>query len=57
MGDLNAKVGSKEIFRPTIERFIVHGESNENGQRLFATSQNLTIGITLFPGKKIHKVT
>jgi hypothetical protein len=59
IGDLNAQVGREEIFRPTIGRFSLHRESNENGLKLinFAASHNMVISSTLFRRKNIHKAT
>jgi exonuclease III len=34
IGDLNAQVGREEEFRPTIGKYSMHPESNENGLRL-----------------------
>ncbi|PNF22036.1 hypothetical protein B7P43_G10581 [Cryptotermes secundus] len=57
LGDLNAKVGRKDIFKPTNER--LHEISNDNGVRVvnFATSKNLTVKSTMFPHRNIHKFT
>jgi len=59
LGDFNAKVGRKNIFKPTIERGSLHQDSNDNGVRLvnFATSQNLVVKSTMFPHRNIHKYT
>jgi len=41
LGDLNAKVGRENIFKPTIGQDSLHQDSNDNGVRLvnFATSK------------------
>jgi hypothetical protein len=50
LGDLNAQVGREEIYRPTIGRFSLHRETNENGMRLinFAAEHNMVISSTCF---------
>jgi hypothetical protein len=57
LGDFNAKVGGKDIFKPTIENESLHEISNNNGVRLvnFATSKNLRVKSTMFPHRNIHK--
>jgi endonuclease/exonuclease/phosphatase family metal-dependent hydrolase len=52
LGDFNAKVGRKDIFKPTIGNESLHEISNDNGVRLvnFDTS-------TMFPHCNIHKYT
>ena len=41
LGDLNAKVGRENIFKPTIGNESLHQDSNDNGVRIvnFATSK------------------
>jgi hypothetical protein len=58
LGDLNAKVGRENIFKPTIGNESLHEISNDNGVRIvnFATSKNL-VKSTMFPHRKIHKYT
>ena len=50
LGDVNAKVGRENIFKPTIRQESLHHGSNDNGFRLvnFATSQNLVVKNTIF---------
>jgi hypothetical protein len=55
LGDLSAKVGREDIFKPKIGNESLHELSNDNGVRVvnFATSKNLivkskTIHITTF---------
>jgi hypothetical protein len=45
LGDFNAKVGRKDIFKPTIGNESSHEISNDNGLRVvnFATSKNLVV--------------
>lgn len=59
IGDLNAKVGREEIFRPTIGKFSMHMDTNENGLRLisFAAAHNMEISSTFFQHKTSHKIT
>jgi exonuclease III len=59
IGDLNSKVGREEIFRPTIGKFSMHRDTNENGLRLisFAAAHNMEISSTRFQHKTIHKIT
>jgi hypothetical protein len=59
LGDFNAKVGSEDIFKPTIGNESLHKISNDNGVRVvnFATSKNLTVKSTMFPHHNIHKFT
>jgi hypothetical protein len=59
LGDLNAKVGRQDIFKPTIGNVIFHEISNDNGVRVvyFATSKNLIVKSTMFPHRNIHKHT
>ena len=56
LGDLNAKVGRENIFKPTIGQESLHQDINDNGVRLvnFATSKNLMVKITMFPHRNIH---
>ena len=59
LGDLNAKVGRENIYKPTIGQESLHQDSNDNGVRLvnFATSKNLVVKSTMFPHRNIHKYT
>jgi hypothetical protein len=59
LGDFNAKVGRKDIFKPTIGNESLHEISNDNGVRLvnFATSKNLRVKISMFPHRNIYKYT
>jgi hypothetical protein len=57
LGDFNAKVGGKDIFKPTIGNESVHEISNDNGVRVvnFATSKNLTVKRMMFQHHNSHK--
>jgi hypothetical protein len=57
LGDLNAKVGREDIFKPTIGNECLHKISNDDGVRVvnFPTSENLIIKSTMFPHRNIHK--
>jgi hypothetical protein len=59
LGDLNAKVGREDIFKPTTGNESLHEISNDNGIRVvnFATSKNLVVKSTMFPHLNIHKYT
>jgi hypothetical protein len=59
LGDINAKVGKEDVFKPTIGNESLHKISNDNGVRVvnFATSKNLTVKSTMFPHCNIHKFT
>lgn len=58
VGNMNAKVGQEEIFRPINGKYSLHAENNDNGIRLInlAASLNMTIASTYFQHKR-HKVT
>jgi hypothetical protein len=57
--DLDAEVGGKDIFKPTIENENLQEISNDNGLKIvnFATSKNLIVKSTMFPHRNIHKFT
>jgi hypothetical protein len=59
LGDLNAKVGREDIFKPIIGNESLHEASKDHGVRVvnFATSKNLIIKSTTFPHCDIHKHT
>ena len=59
LGDLNAKVGRENIFKPTIGNESLHQDNSDNGVRIvnFATSKNLVVKRTMFPHRDIHKHT
>jgi hypothetical protein len=57
MGDFNAKVGRKDIFKPIISNDSLHAASNDNGVRVVnsAASKNQIVKSTTFPHHDIHK--
>jgi len=59
LGNFNAKVGRKNIFKPTIGNESLHQDSNDNGVRIvnFATSKNLVVKSKMFPYRNNHKYT
>jgi len=58
LGDFNAKVERKNIFKVTTGKKSLHQESNDNGVRTvnIATSKNL-VNSTMFPHRNIPKYT
>ncbi|XP_037037548.1 craniofacial development protein 2-like [Bradysia coprophila] len=59
IGDFNAKVGKEEVYRPTIGRYSLHENTNENGQRMifFAAERNLVVKSTFHKHKSRHLAT
>jgi len=59
IGDLNAKIGQEEMYRPIIGKYSLHTLSNDNGIRLinFACSKDTMVASTLFNHKDLHKMT
>lgn len=59
LGDMNAKVGTEEYYKPAIGRYSKHTESNENGRKLisFALEKEMRIISTDFQRKEIYKGT
>ena len=59
LGDLNAKVGRENIFKPTIGNENLHQNSSDNGVRIvnFARSKNLVVKSTMFAHRNIHTNT
>jgi hypothetical protein len=57
LGDLIAKVGRENIFKPTVWNESLCKISSDNGVRVvnFAMSRNLIVRTTMFPHRKIHK--
>jgi hypothetical protein len=56
---MNAQVGKEEMYRPTIGKYSLYENTNDNGYRLiqFATINNMVIGSTILQHKNIHKPT
>ena len=59
LGDFNAKVERKDIFKLTIGNDSLHQNSNDIGIRIanFATSKNLVVKSTMFPHRNIQSTT
>jgi hypothetical protein len=59
LGDFNAKVGTEDIFKPTIGNASLREISNDNGVKAvnFATSKNVIAKSRMSPHRNIHKVT
>jgi hypothetical protein len=59
LGDFNTKLGTENIFKPTIRNESLHEKSIDSGARIvnFATSKNLVVKSTMFLHRKIHKYT
>lgn len=59
MGDMNAKVGADNTGLEEVMGKHGLGEMNENGERFtnLCASNNLIIGGSIFPHKRIHKAT
>jgi hypothetical protein len=60
LGDLNAKVGREDIFKPTIRQLgmkVYNEISNDNGDIVvnFATFKNLIVKSTVLSHRNIHK--
>ena len=59
LGDLNAKIGSDNSGKEHIMGTHGLGEMNDNGERFsdFCAVNNMVIGGSVFPHKRIHKAT
>jgi hypothetical protein len=59
LGDFNAKVNRKDIFKSTVGNESLHEIRNDNLVRVvnFATSKNPIVKIKIFPHHKINKFT
>jgi hypothetical protein len=53
IGDMNAKVGKEQVYRPVIGKHSLHKRSNDNGMKLinFASSRNMVVGSTMLEHK------
>jgi hypothetical protein len=59
LGDFNAKVGKKYIFKLTTANKSLHEISNDNGVSIvnFDTYLKISVKSTMFPHRNIHKYT
>ena len=59
LGDFNAKLGSKDIFKLTNSNESLLQDSNDDGAGLihFVTSKYLVVNSTMFPHLNINKYT
>jgi hypothetical protein len=59
LGDFNAKVDRKDIFKQIIGKESLHETGNDNGVREvnFATYKHLAVKCTMFPHHNIKKIT
>jgi len=59
LGEFNASLGRKGMFKPTIGSKSVHQDSNYNGVRKVnsATSENMVVKSTIFHYHNIHNCT
>jgi hypothetical protein len=59
LGDFNAKLSRKDMFKPTTGNESLHEISEDNGARLvsFATFKILIVKSTMFSHRNIHKYT
>jgi hypothetical protein len=59
LGDFSAKLGTGDIFKPTIGNDSLHQDINDNGVRIinFATSKNLVVNSTMFLHRNFHQYT
>jgi hypothetical protein len=57
LGNLSAKVGREDIFKPIICKESLYEASNDKGVRVvyFATSKNVIVKRKTFPHRNIHK--
>ena len=59
LGDVNAKVGRENIFKPTIGNEGLHQDNNDNCIRIIKSQhkKNLVFKNTMFPHRNIHNCT
>jgi hypothetical protein len=56
LGDFNAKVARKNIFKPTTGNEGLHQDGSDSSVRIIklAKSKNLVVKGTMFPHRNIH---
>jgi hypothetical protein len=59
LGDFNAKMRRKNIFKPTVRNESLHQDRNDNVVRIvnFATLESLVVESTMFSHQNIYKHT
>jgi len=59
LGDVNAKFGKEPAYQKITGKYILHKETNRNGelQCVFAAANNMIVTSTQFQHKQIHKGT
>jgi len=59
MGNFNAQIGRKDIFKPIVGKESLHQKSNNNGMRLInlCTDKGLVISSMQFQRKDMYKHT
>jgi hypothetical protein len=57
-GDVNAKVGRENIFKPTSRNESLRQNSNDSGVRIlnFTTSKTLVVKSTMFLHRNAHNI-
>jgi hypothetical protein len=53
----NKKIGTEDIFKPTVVNESLHQDITDNGVRIinFVTSKTLVVKSSMFPHRNIHK--
>jgi hypothetical protein len=57
LGECNAKLERKDIFKPTFGNESLHKDSNDSDVRItnFATAKNLVVKSMMFPHRNIQE--